>query len=154
MPKKRVTKKAARKKHNSELHRHPTKHEYHPIFREELTIGERAADWIASFGGSWTFIILFSGFLVLWMILNAILLSNESFDPYPFILLNLVLSCLAAFQAPVILMAEKRQGQRDRIDAKYDHAVNRKAEREIQAIQKDLAVIRRHILELKRKNVK
>ncbi len=128
--------------------------EHHPIFKQELTIGQRAADAIAKFGGSWTFIIIFSVFLVSWMIFNAVYLLNDGFDPYPFILLNLVLSCLAAFQAPIILMAQNRQTQRDRIDAKYDHQINRKAEREIQRIQKDLDKITRHILELKRKNVK
>ena len=134
--------------------KHPTKHEHHPIFKQELTVGQRAADTIAKFGGSWWFIIIFSTFLLIWMSLNFLYLSNEGFDPYPFILLNLVLSCLAAFQAPIILMAQNRQTERDRIDAKYDHQINRKAEREIQRIQKDLDKITRHILELKRKNVK
>jgi uncharacterized membrane protein len=154
MTKEKVSKKTSRTQHNAKLHKHPMKNENHPLFGQQLSFGEKAADLVASFGGSWSFIILFSIFLVLWMILNFYWLSNDSFDPYPFILLNLVLSCLAAFQAPIILMAEKRQNQRDRIDAKYDHAVNRKAEREIQSIQKDLASIRRHILELKRGKVK
>ena len=114
------------------------KSEHHPVFKQHLTIGQKAADKISQFGGSWTFIILFFLFLFAWMILNAIILLNKSFDPYPFILLNLCLSCLAAIQAPIILMAQNRQAERDRIDAKYDHAVNRKAERENRILQKDL----------------
>lgn len=133
------------------LPHHPTKHKHHPIFRQKLSFGQRAADIIATFGGSWYFIIIFSIFLIVWMIINAIFLLNDGFDPYPFILLNLVLSCLAAFQAPVILMAQNRQAERDRIDAKYDHLINRKAEREIQAIQKDLDSIRIMIRRMRRK---
>ena len=85
------------------------------------------------------------------MCINSWLLINRPFDPYPYILLNLTLSCLAAIQAPIILMTQNRQAERDRIDAKYDHQINRKAEREIQSIQKDLDKITRHILEIKRK---
>jgi uncharacterized membrane protein len=120
----------------------------HPIFKQKLTIGQKAADFIARFGGSWTFIIIFFFFLFVWMGINAWLIMKKPFDPYPFILLNLVLSCLAAIQAPVILMSQNRQAERDRIDAKYDHQVNRKAEREIQFIQKDLASIRKMIRKL------
>ena len=105
---------------------HPTKHRHHPLFRERLSLGQRAADKIAEFGGSWTFIIIFGCFLLLWMALNTFYLFNRGFDPYPYILLNLVLSCLAAIQAPVILMAQNRQAERDRIDANYDHQINRK----------------------------
>ncbi len=130
---------------------HPTKHEYHPVFRQELTLGQRAADVIADFGGSWTFLLLLSLSLVIWMSLNTYLAYRTPFDPYPFILLNLFLSTLAAFQAPIILMAANRQSERDRIDAKYDHAINRKAEREIQAIQRDLDAIRRNIERLHKK---
>ena len=120
----------------------------HPRLQQKLTYGQRASDIIAKFGGSWTFIILFGVFLIGWMIINAYLLLRNPFDPYPFILLNLVLSCLAALQAPIILMAQNRQGEWDRIDAKYDHAINRKAEREIQAIQRDLASIRKMVRNL------
>jgi len=121
------------------------------LFRERLSLGQRAADKIAEFGGSWTFIIIFGCFLLLWMALNTFYLFNRGFDPYPYILLNLVLSCLAAIQAPVILMAQNRQAERDRIDANYDHQINRKAEREIQRIQKDLDYIRRAMRELRKK---
>ena len=122
---------------------HPTKHSNHPIFNQKLTLGQKAADFIAKFGGSWTFVISLLAILIIWMIINTYLLIQKPFDPYPFILLNLVLSCLAAFQAPIILMAQGRQGERDRIDAKYDHQVNRKAEREIQQIQKDIHSMRK-----------
>ena len=132
-----MTKKRHHKKDSSRNH-HPTKHEHHPIFREELKLGQKAADVIAKFGGSWTFIIIFFGLLIIWMGINSWVLLQKPFDPYPFILLNLVLSCLAAVQAPIILMTQNRQAEKDRIDAKYDHAVNRKAEREIQNMQKDL----------------
>ena len=130
---------------------HPIKEEFHPVFRQTLSFGQKAADWMSSFGGSWTFILIFISFLGIWMFINFSYLSNNGFDPYPFILLNLVLSCLAAFQAPVILMAANRQGQRDRIDAKYDHAINRKAEREVKRIMKDLDSIKRVLRDIKKK---
>ena len=116
----------------------PTNSKHHPIFHEKLTFGQKAADRMAKFGGSWSFIIIVSLILILWVLINSWLLFQKPFDPYPFILLNLLLSCIAAFQAPVILMTQNRQAEKDRIDAKYDHAVNRKAEREIQNMQKDL----------------
>lgn len=122
-----------------------TKQKYHPIFRQKLTLGQRAADKLSRYAGSWVFILLFFVFLFAWMAINSWFLFKRPFDAYPFILLNLVLSCLAAVQAPIILMTQNRQAERDRIDAKYDHAVNRKAEREIQSIQKDLHSIRRMI---------
>ncbi|HIJ11516.1 TPA: DUF1003 domain-containing protein [Candidatus Woesearchaeota archaeon] len=150
MAKRGVRRKSTVKKKNGRIV-HPSKLEHHPLFRQELTIGQRLADWVANFGGSWTFILIFSSFLVIWMIFNTWYLTTKAFDPYPYILLNLVLSCLAAFQAPIILMTQNRQGERDRIDAKYDHAINRKAEREIQKIQKDLDAIRRYLRELKKK---
>jgi uncharacterized membrane protein len=114
------------------------KKEHHPVFRQKLTLGQKAADKIAQFGGSWTFIILFFLFLFSWMGVNSYLLIKRPFDPYPYILLNLTLSCLAALQAPLILMTQNRQAERDRIDAHYDHAINRKAERENQLLQKDM----------------
>ena len=129
----------------------------HPLFTQELTLGQRAADKIAVFGGSWTFITIFGIFLLAWMGVNTWIFFNKGFDPYPYILLNLVLSCLAAIQAPIILMAQNRQAQRDRIDAKYDHQVDRKAEREVQRVLKDLYNLRRMIKALhdeQRKNNK
>tara|TARA_Y100000310_G_scaffold147783_1_gene147051 strand:+ start:88 stop:519 length:432 start_codon:yes stop_codon:yes gene_type:complete len=124
---------------------------HHPVLREELTLGQKASDYIARFGGSWTFIGSFGIFLIIWMIINTWLLTRTPFDPYPFILLNLVLSCLASIQAPIILMAQNRQAQRDRIDAKYDHMVNRKAEREIQGILKEIEKIHAKLNEIRRK---
>lgn len=100
-------------------------------FEESLSFGDKMADKIAEFGGSWKFIGLFGLILVSWMIVNALALRNEGFDPYPFILLNLVLSCLAAIQAPVIMMSQNRQEIRDRIRAENDYKVNLKAELEI-----------------------
>ncbi|MBT4935920.1 DUF1003 domain-containing protein [Candidatus Woesearchaeota archaeon] len=150
MAKKKSTKNGSNDNH----YHHPTKHHNHPVFRQRLTLGQKAADGVAKFGGSWKFIGLFALYLIIWMGMNAWLLTKSPFDPFPFILLNLTLSCLAAIQAPVILMTQNRQAERDRIDAKYDHAVNRKAEREIRIIQKDMDKITRHILELKRKTIK
>lgn len=134
-----MAKKGKKKKRKSLLHK---KLDKHPVFKQRLTLEQRAADAIARFGGSWTFISLFFIFLLIWMFINGWLLIKKPFDPYPFILLNLALSCLAAIQAPVILMSQNRQAQRDRIDAKYDYKVNRKAEREIQNMQKDLDEIK------------
>ena len=96
-----------------------------------LTIGQKLADHMASFGGSWRFIIFFGSVLVLWIAGNVLVWSNRGFDPYPFILLNLVLSCLAALQAPVIMMSQNRQEERDRRRAQNDYKVNLKAELEI-----------------------
>lgn len=113
-----------------------------PVLHQRLTFGQRASDNIARFGGSWLFIGIFMVVLVGWMILNTVYLKNNGYDPYPYILLNLVLSCLAAIQAPIILMAQNRQTERDRLDMQYDYKVNRKAEREIQNIQRDLDEIK------------
>ncbi len=117
----------------------------HPLFRQKLTLGQKAADVITSFGGSWTFIFIFFGFLLFWVLTNAWLLARKPVDPYPFILLNLILSTLAAVQAPIILMSQNRQAERNRIDAKYDHAVNRKAERENRMMMKDLKEIKKKL---------
>src|SRR5438445_8995683 len=93
-------------------------------FEKKLTFGERLSDRIAEFGGSWRFIILFGAVLFSWIILNAIFLLNRGFDPYPFILLNLILSCLAAIQAPIIMMSQNRAEARDRLRAENDYKVN------------------------------
>lgn len=103
-------------------------------FERELTFGERLADRVASFGGSWTFILIFGGILCCWIFLNAVILLRDAFDPYPFILLNLVLSCLAALQAPVIMMSQNRQQAKDRMRAEHDYEVNLKAELEIRLL--------------------
>jgi len=119
---------------------------HHPIFRVPKTIGQRAADSMTKWAGSWTFIIAFSVFLIIWIIVNTFwILFGRSWDPYPFILLNLALSCLAAIQAPIILMSQNRQSQVDRARAQYDYTVNIKAEREIQELKKQLNRIERRM---------
>jgi uncharacterized membrane protein len=111
------------------------------------TLGERAADNLSRWAGSWVFIISFFLFLVLWMTLNtAWIIFGERWDQYPFILLNLVLSCLAAVQAPVILMSQNRQSQKDRQKSDYDYLVNRKSERKIEEVQQQLNRIERRLL--------
>ncbi len=100
-------------------------------FERKLTFGERLSDRIAEFGGSWKFILTFGAILVGWIMLNVIAFSDKGFDPYPFILLNLILSCLAALQAPVIMMSQNRAQSRDRLQAENDYKVNLKAELEI-----------------------
>jgi uncharacterized membrane protein len=117
-----------------------------------LTFGQRLADRVASFGGSWTFLISFACVLLVWVGINSLLLV-KAFDPYPYILLNLFLSMLASIQAPVIMMSQNRQAQKDRLDAAHDYEVNLKAEIEIMALHekldemrsKDLAELLRHV---------
>ena len=98
-----------------------------PDSEKKYTLGQRAADAIAKFAGSWAFIFSFAGVLILWMVVNA-LLATKAFDPYPFILLNLVLSCVAAIQAPLIMMSQNRQEEKDRRRAENDYKVNLKTE--------------------------
>jgi uncharacterized membrane protein len=100
-------------------------------FDRKLTLGEHLSDKIAEFGGSWRFIILFGAILFLWIAINSVVLLLKPFDPYPFILLNLVLSCLAAIQAPIIMMSQNRQEAKDRLRSEHDYRVNLKAELEI-----------------------
>jgi uncharacterized membrane protein len=100
-------------------------------FEKDSTLGERMADGLASFGGSWIFLMIFALILFTWIVLNSFLLLKKPFDPYPFILLNLVLSCLAAIQAPVIMMSQNRQEAKDRLRSQHDYRVNLKAELEI-----------------------
>jgi len=108
------------------------------------SFGARAADAVAAFGGSWPFIFIFFAVLAGWIVLNTLLLarSGDAFDPYPFILLNLVLSMLAAVQAPIILMSQNRQAERDRRDAKHDYEVNLKAELEIMLLHEKIDLMR------------
>jgi uncharacterized membrane protein len=100
-------------------------------FEREWSLGERLADRLASFGGSWTFLIVFAVFIGLWILMNSLVLLWRPVDPYPYILLNLVLSCLAAIQAPVIMMSQNRQESKDRLRSQHDYQVNLKAELEI-----------------------
>jgi len=106
----------------------------HAEFDRGLTFGERVADKVAKFGGSWKFILSFGFFLILWIIANSYVLLHKPFDPYPFILLNLILSCIAALQAPVIMMSQNRQESKDRARAENDYQVNLKAELEIRLL--------------------
>jgi len=109
---------------------------------DSRTFGERVADGVAAFGGSWTFIIIFAVILISWVILNSFFLLNKGFDPYPYILLNLFLSMLAAIQAPIIMMSQNRQAAKDRQTAEHDYEINLKAELEICAIQEKLDELR------------
>jgi len=138
--------------------RHTVSTDTNLAFAANSTFGERVADQIASFGGSWTFIIGFILFLILWVVLNTILLTRLAFDPYPFIFLNLVMSMIAALQAPVIMMSQNRQAARDRFAAAKDYEVNLKAEIEVLALHhkidmfvlKELADLRTEVAELNR----
>jgi len=105
---------------------------------QTMTFGQRIADKVATFGGSWTFIISFALFLLLWILINVFWLANRAFDPYPFILLNLILSSLAAIQAPVIMMSQNRQEEKDRDRAKKDYMVNLKSELEIRMLHEKI----------------
>ena len=118
--------------------------------REKYTVGQRAADAIAKFAGSWAFIFSFSAVLVLWMILN-ILLAVKAFDPYPFILLNLVLSCVAAIQAPLIMMSQNRQEEKDRRRAENDYKVNLKTEIMIEDLYDKINLILKNQAALEKK---
>ena len=109
--------------------------------KETLTFGQRAADKIATFGGSWTFIISFFIILAIWIAFNVWALHDKGFDPYPFILLNLILSCLASIQAPIIMMSQNRQEEKDRERAEWDLKINEKAEAEIREISKKLTIL-------------
>lgn len=102
------------------------------------TFGQRIADKVASFGGSWTFIIIFVSFLLLWIAVNVFAFANKGYDPYPFILLNLLLSCIAALQAPVIMMSQNRQGEKDREKAQNDYMINLKSELEIRMLHEKI----------------
>ncbi|HEU0299615.1 MAG TPA: DUF1003 domain-containing protein [Longimicrobium sp.] len=123
------------------LHRRSVARDVHRDYLERRTFGERMADRIASFGGSWPFIGLFGLFLAIWITLNS-MLRREAFDPYPYILLNLMLSTLAALQAPVIMMSQNRQAARDRMNAEHDYEVNLKAEVEIRGLHDKLDALR------------
>jgi uncharacterized membrane protein len=106
--------------------------------KKKLSTGQKVADKVAAFGGSWTFIISFGVFIIIWIAINFFWLVNKGFDPYPFILLNLILSCLAALQAPVIMMSQNRQEEKDRDRAKKDYMINLKSELEIRALHEKI----------------
>jgi uncharacterized membrane protein len=112
-----------------------------------LTMGQRVADRVAGFGGSWTFLGVFALVLLLWIGVNSVLLIRHPFDPYPYILLNLVLSVLAAIQAPVIMMSQGRQEARDRLHARHDYQLNLKAELEIRSLHQKVDHLLSHQFE-------
>jgi len=113
-------------------------------YEQTLSLGDRLADKLADFGGSWRFLGIFSLILICWIVVNSLFLVKSPFDPYPYIFLNLILSCLAAIQAPVIMMSQNRQEERDRIRAIHDYQVNLKAEVEIRALNEKLDRLIRH----------
>jgi uncharacterized membrane protein len=119
------------------IHRHRVAH---AVPERPVTFGDQLADRVATFGGSWPFIFIALGAIVAWMAVNAA--TRKPFDPFPYILLNLVLSCLAALQAPVIMMSQNRQAAHDRLDAQHDYEVNTKAEMEIMALHTKLDELR------------
>ncbi|TAE18111.1 MAG: DUF1003 domain-containing protein [Bacteroidetes bacterium] len=106
--------------------------------QDALTFGQKIADKVATFGGSWYFIISFGVFIAIWILSNVLILMQRAFDPYPFILLNLILSCIAALQAPVIMMSQNRQEEKDRDRAKQDYLVNLKSELEIRILHEKI----------------
>jgi uncharacterized membrane protein len=129
-------------------------------FDEKMTFGQRLADRVAAFGGSWTFILIFCFILVVWIGLNSFILLHRGggFDPYPYILLNLMLSMIAALQAPVIMMSQNRQTVKDRLDAAHDYEVNLKAELEIMSLHEKLDSLReqqwRELIELQQEQIR
>jgi uncharacterized membrane protein len=129
------------------LHRKPVSRNANEAHAKSATIGERVADRVAAFGGSWTFIILFVVIMMVWMIYN--MAATQKFDVFPFIFLNLVLSCLAALQAPVIMMSQNRQSDKDRTNAQLDYEVNLKSEMEVMSLHTKLDEMReRNLTEL------
>lgn len=107
-------------------------------YDRQRSLGETMADRLAAFGGSWLFISIFCGVLVIWLVMNSVVMLMTPFDPYPYIFLNLILSCLAAMQAPVILMSENRQAARDRMQSEQDYRINLKAELEIRHLHEKI----------------
>ena len=146
-----------RKVINSLINREQLSHDINTEFDDERTIGQRIADKVAAFGGSWTFIIIFCAILVSWILLNSFFLLNRAFDPYPYILLNLFLSMTAALQAPIIMMSQNRQSARDRLDAAHDYEINLKAELEIRSLHEKLDILREQkwleLLEIQQKQI-
>lgn len=127
---------------HSTVHRKPLSRDINRTLSDTESYGDRLADSIARLGGSWGFITGFMAFLALWALLNVWFLAGKAFDPYPFVFLNLILSMLAAIQAPVIMMSQNRQASRDRIDATHDYEVNLKAEIEIMALHEKMDALR------------
>src|SRR5690606_36371445 len=115
-------------------------HMLHPS-AEKTTVGQRISDLVARFGGSWTFILAFSVILFVWIAYNSLVPAKSQFDPYPFILMNLVLSTIAALQAPIIMMSQNRQEEKDRINAENDYMVNLKADLEVRSLHQKVDLL-------------
>jgi uncharacterized membrane protein len=132
------------------LHRVSIPRDINKEFADRRTFGERAADVIAAFGGSWKFILMLAGSLVIWALLNTEILGprNEAFDPYPYVFLNVILSMLAAIQAPILMMSQNRQSAHVRLEAEIDHEVNVRAELAIRQVDERLHAIERRLLDL------
>lgn len=139
------------------INRSTLSHNVNKELLDERTFGQKIADNVASFGGSWTFILIFGGILTFWVILNSFILLTKAFDPYPYILLNLFLSMIAALQAPIIMMSQNRQAANDRLDAAHDYEINLKAELEIRILQEKLDELREHkwaeLVEMQQKQI-
>lgn len=118
------------------------------LFDARLTFGEKLADRVAAVGGSWGFIIGFGVFLGLWAVLNTVLLARHAFDPFPFIFLNLMLSMLAALQAPIIMMSQNRQAAKDRLEARLDYETNLRAEAQIEGLHEKIDALHAEIARL------
>ena len=117
----------------------------HEMFKSGMSFGERLADRVAAVGGSWTFIIGFGLFLVVWAVLNTVILTAHAFDPFPFIFLNLMLSMLAALQAPIIMMSQNRQAAKDRFEARLDYETNLRAEAQINQLSDQIGELQNQI---------
>ncbi len=113
-------------------------HSLEEVSDKDLSLGQRLADRVATFGGSWSFIIVFFSFMLLWILFNVYLVIEQPFDPYPFILLNLILSCLASIQAPIIMMSQNRQEEKDRMRTLHDYQINLKAELEVRLLNEKM----------------
>ncbi len=116
---------------------------------KEATVGDKLSDKVAEFGGSWAFIVVFFAILFGWIFLNAVILAQRAFDPYPFILMNLILSCIAAIQAPIIMMSQNRKELKDRQRAQNDYLINLKAEMEIKNLQLNM----KNLFEIQKKQI-
>ena len=125
---------------------HHAYHKKHPLGNDSVTptLGEKASDAIAEFGGSWKFIGSFGAVMAGWILINSVAIFQKNFDPYPYILLNLVLSCLAAIQAPIIMMSQNRQEQKDRLRSENDYMVNLKSELEIRQLHSKIDILSTH----------
>ncbi|WP_066813107.1 DUF1003 domain-containing protein [Sphingomonas asaccharolytica] len=121
--------------------RAPRVRDVNEVFDQRLTFGDRLADRVAAIGGSWNFIIGFGLFMVVWAVLNTVVLTRHPFDPFPFIFLNLMLSMLAALQAPVIMMSQNRQAAKDRLDMRLDYETNLRSEAEIASLHEKIDLL-------------